>query len=163
MKLPVAITCAITLALLIPITSHAEGTPYETEERLAELRAKRAAIDVRSPQGWRIAGGVLGGVGVSLAAGAGLACALASSGSSTTCRRENAGAIAGVGGGLAAIGLVTFLTANSKLSERRQELRAIDRQIMELRQTEASKARDLSIAWGVSLGETNGVTIAIRY
>lgn len=162
MKRSIVLVATLLLITGTPIEARAESSDDELDRRIAELRTRREAIDVRTPRAWKIAGGVITGAGLGLAVSAGAVCAAASAGSTTECRRDNAALLAGIGGGIAAIGLTALISSAYVLSGRRAEVREIDRSIMDLRRTEARRDR-VRFGIGPTLGDIRGIAVAFVY
>lgn len=133
----------------------------ELENRLAELRIQREAVNVSSPRKARLAGGILLGVGAGIAALAAVTCAAANSGSGTECRQDNATAIEIGGGAVAAIGLVTLIAGISTLGKREEEVRDLDEKIKSLNQNRRQGITNIDAR--LSLGEEKKLTLSWRF
>lgn len=132
------------------------------EARIAELESRRAAIGTRGPRAAVVTGAVMTGVGLGIAAFAGILCAAASSGSSTTCNGDNAAGLAAGGGAVGVIGIVTLVTGSAKLRERKREREALEREIESLKRREAESALP-SVSFGIGNDRSPGLVLGWRF
>lgn len=134
----------------------------EIEARIAELESRRAAIGTRGPRAAVVTGAVMTGVGFGIAALAGILCAAASSGSSTTCNGDNAAGLAAGGGAVGVIGIVTLVTGSAKLRERKREREELEREIESLKRREAERSLP-SLSFGIGSDRSPGLVLGWQF
>lgn len=111
-----------------------ESVPDDVERRIAELKFERDGIDVRGPRGAMIAGSVTTGVASAYLILVGGLCG--------DCGAS--GRLYGTAGGFLFAGLVTLGTSLAFLVPRTRQIRAIDREILDLEHRPESHARRVS-------------------
>ncbi|MBK7952266.1 MAG: hypothetical protein IPK00_26825 [Deltaproteobacteria bacterium] len=104
----------------------------DVEARIAELQAKRDAIDTRRPRFWTITGGAMTGVGVVIAVVTLVGC-LGSSEAGAGCSPEHWAGLGASAGLLTVGGIATLVPNEKKLRERTRERRTLEQEIGELR------------------------------
>ncbi|MFK7896662.1 MAG: hypothetical protein AB8G23_12550 [Myxococcota bacterium] len=133
----------------------------ELEARLRELRLARSQVSLQGPRRAQLAGGIMLGVGVFVAALAGATCAAADENNGTRCREGRAQGLMAGGGVVGGIGLITLISGMSNLGARTQEIREYDEEIDTLiRQREQQTSR---VDARLSVGDENMLTLSWRF
>lgn len=133
----------------------------ELKARIRELRFLRSQVDLGPPRRAKLAGGIILGVGVVVAAAAGVSCAAANSGSGTECREGRATGLIAGGAGVAGIGLVTLLAGMSSFNERAEKSRNYDQEINSLIRQREQEISNFDAR--LSLGSENKLTLSWQF
>ena len=119
----------------------------DVEARIAELEARRNAIDIQRPRFWTITGGVMTSVGAVIAIVSIVGC-LGSSTAGAGCSPEHWAGLGTTAALFTIGGIATLVPNEKKLRERSHERRSLELEIRELRERQEAAAHRSGLRLG---------------